>query len=149
MKPLFKPVLPVLVLFLLITGCKKDKEETKSRKDLLTSGPWKQTAATSVRQSDGTSTDIYTAQLPCRKDDEFGFSAANVFSQTEGATKCSAGDPQVQFTGTWAFVNDETAIKIAAAGAGGLTARILELTATSMKLENTQNGYIMTVSYRH
>lgn len=137
-----------ILLVTIITGCKKEKEQL-SRHELLTRQAWIQTSATAVRQSDGVSTDVYAGLMDCKKDDTFVFAADNSFQQTEGASKCSPADPQVFFTGNWAFAGDETLIAVSAPGAGSGIFSILELTGTTLRLQITQGGYISTATYRH
>lgn len=143
-----KSLITLLSLLLLVAACKKDDAKVLTRTEMFTSGPWKQIAGTSTKQSDGSVIDVYTGLQACKKDDEFIFLADKTFQQTEGASKCDPSHPQLSFTGTWSFSGNEDLLTVVS-GTSGFSARILELTATTLKMENTAGGYIVTVSYRH
>ncbi|MBO9660954.1 MAG: hypothetical protein J7527_19180 [Chitinophagaceae bacterium] len=121
-------VLPLLLLWLILTvqSCKKDNEP--SRMDLLTARPWRMVSGV-VTDASGTESDVYSGLRACERDNEFVFKSDLVHEHTEGATKCNPSDPQVVYFASWKFLNNESVIEISA-GSEKLEYRIISLTAT-------------------
>jgi hypothetical protein len=66
----------------------------------------------------------------------------------EGATKCSASDPEVVTSGTWQLTDNETKMLVDDISEPAETLTIKELTSTSMKISGTQvsNGTTFTAT---
>ncbi|MCX6256321.1 MAG: hypothetical protein NTW49_00205 [Bacteroidia bacterium] len=102
----------VLSLVLVVISCKKD--ETKSRTELLTGKYWITTAVTidpAVNINGTLVTDIFAQEETCRQDDLQKFTTNGVYTFDEGASKCSANDPQTT-NGIWSFNSDDTILSI-------------------------------------
>jgi IPT/TIG domain/Lipocalin-like domain len=114
---------------------------------LLTDKNWRLTAYTSDNGS--RVTDVYATLDACEKDDLLRFELPNIFTYDQGATRCSASDPQTQ-TGTWAFNANQTKLTTTL---GGLTdtSDITELTANTLKIRYVDNfggtNYIYVLTY--
>ena len=157
MKKSLLPLCSVLALSITFTSCKKDKDDpqpSKSKTELLTNKYWRTTAATIDPAIDlfgtGTpTTNLYAQYQDCTKDDLVRFESGGVYKEDEGATKCSATDPQVT-TGTWTFNSSETAITTTISGSTS-TVNITELTENTLKGTITENfggpvNYTITVN---
>lgn len=79
--------------------------------------------------------DVLQQLTACKKDDIIRFKSDKTLTQEEGLTKCAPTDPQVVSTGTWAFSADEKSMTY-----GGRTATIIELTATSLRIQYQEVG---------
>ena len=139
-----------------VMGCSKKKEETPapSKTELLTNKNWiisAQTVSPGINIGGTTVTDLYAQSAACDKDDFVRFETPNVFKQDEGATKCSPSDPQT-LTGTWSYNADQTIITVTPQGSTASSANVQDLTATSLKLSQTQTSgnvtYTFTTTYR-
>ncbi|HAN38534.1 MAG TPA: hypothetical protein DCQ29_06485, partial [Chitinophagaceae bacterium] len=86
----------VVVLFALLNGCKKDDEKSKTQ--LLTEKPW---FVSKAEEKAGTANwvDDFPNYAACEKDDATLFKSNGQYENNEGATKCSAADPQIISTG--------------------------------------------------
>lgn len=115
---LFNYVFAVLALVGLLassSGCKKEDNKTKT--ELLTAHAWivKASVITPAIDLLGNGvlvSDLYANELftpACSKDDFTTFKTNGQFVFDEGATKCSADDPQTS-TQNWTFNSDETVI---------------------------------------
>lgn len=105
------------MLFLLIlswsAGCKKDDSDNVSAKTrLLTEKTWK---AVKYEGRDNPA-DPWEDNTPiydiCELDNVISFKASGNFQETEGATKCFPGDPDMVISGTWSFQNNETIVRV-------------------------------------
>jgi hypothetical protein len=103
----------VVVLFALLNGCKKDDEKSKTQ--LLTEKPW---FVSKAEEKAGTANwvDDFPNYAACEKDDATLFKSNGQYENNEGATKCSAADPQIISTGTWNFASNETVLNITESG---------------------------------
>jgi hypothetical protein len=120
-----KIILFAFAAIALLSSCKKD-DATPDNTALITTGKWKMTAETTA----GINT--YATNLACEKDNTFAFATDGKVTFDEGATKCSAADPQ-STTGTWAFSGTEKKKIIITDSGIAITCDISELTATSLK----------------
>jgi hypothetical protein len=146
MKPTFFKFAALLaVVIFLMPSCKKDPTKT----ELITTGTWRITASTVTFGT--TTTDAYASFLACDKDNVTTFVAGGVIKEDEGATKCSASDPQTN-TGTWAFTDNETKLSIIASGATAAYS-IVTLDANTLKISQstTSSGvtYSSTITFAH
>ena len=144
------------LLGLSVMGCSKKTEETPAptKTELLTNKNWiisAQTVSPGINIGGTTVTDLYAQSAACDKDDFMRFETPNLFKQDEGPTKCSPSDPQT-LTGTWAYNADQTIITVTPQGSTPFSANVQELTATSLKVTQTQTGgtvtYTFTTTYR-
>jgi hypothetical protein len=87
-------LLIIFALSLAIPSCKKD---SKSRKEILTSGSWK----LSSMKMNGTAQAIQA----CLLDDFYTFSTAGTYTFSPGAVKCSSSD--ISYSGVWSLSTDE------------------------------------------
>lgn len=117
-------------LLLLLASCQKSTPPTKTE---LISRAWKY--ASFKATSNGIMVDVLQQLTACKKDDIIRFKSDKSLTQEEGATKCAPTDPQIISTGTWAFSADEKSMTY-----GGRTATIVELTATSLKIQYQEVG---------
>jgi hypothetical protein len=117
MKSMFLKLLAVIVV-VGVFSCKKSND--KSKTELLTQAGWRQTAGEMKAGTAGTwqADPSFTSMSACDKDNITLFKTDATFEVNEGATKCNAADPQVVYTGTWAFQNNETTISVLGQSAG-------------------------------
>lgn len=113
-----------------LAACQKSTPPTKTE---LISKAWKYASIKAT--SNGIMVDVLQQLTACKKDDIIRFKSDKSVTQEEGATKCAPTDPQVITTGTWAFSADENSMTY-----GGRTATIVELTATSLKIQYPEPG---------
>lgn len=121
---------------LMFTACKKEDKttETTSKSTLLTGKDWRMIGLTLTSPS-GT-VDIYATMDACDKDDLEEFLAAGTVVSKPGATKCDPAEPDSSPGGNWAFLNNESQLRVID---GDTTLMdITELTATSLKLKITE-----------
>ena len=143
-------VVPILWLFL--SGCKKDDHEVVSKTALLTSKGWIVTAHTfsPAFDFDGDGVDdsnLYQFYDDCIKDDITKFYTNGKGDYDEGATKCDPGDPQTTHF-SWSFTTNESKLVIDTD-----VADVVELTSTVLKLKNECTFYGTTyteiISFSH
>ena len=146
------PLLGLLALSLVFTGCKKDKKEDPSPTALLTNKNWVLTAETvdpPLPFGGTTITDVYAQLSACSKDDISKFTTPNVYTVDQGATKCNASDPQT-VTGTWVLSSDQKTVTTTDAS-GTISFTILSLTSSELKVKGAeiQGGvtYNVTATY--
>ncbi len=122
--------------FLFITpACKKDKEKTQSKTELLTTGSWKITASVSDNDGNGTyETNEFASFSPCFVDNIFTFKTNGQLELDEGPTKCDVMDPQIE-TVTWQLTNNEANLVV-----DSQTYDITELSATTFKIKENWSG---------
>lgn len=118
------------VLLLGLASCKKSDPPTKTE---LISRAWKYSSFKAT--ANGIVVDVMQQLTACKKDDIIRFKADKTLTQEEGPTKCAPTDPQVISTGTWSFSADEKSMTY-----GGRTATIVELTATSLRIQYQETG---------
>ncbi len=122
-----KIILLAFVAIAAFSSCKKD-DSTPDTTALLTSGKWKLTAETTK----GVNT--FTSKLACEKDDTWTYTADLKGVYDEGATKCSASDPQ-STPFTWSLSADQKKLTLIDPSFPiPITGDILELTSSTLKL---------------
>jgi hypothetical protein len=139
-------LLLIVSLFLATLSCKKD--DTPSKKDLLTGKNWILTAETvspAINFNGILITDLYAQMDDCTKDDISKFNADGTYTFEEGATKCDVNDPQVFDSGTWVFNSDQTILVLTSPINGTINAEIIEL--TSSKCVISQESTIDNIKY--
>ncbi len=135
-----------LSVLLAVSSCKDKNEEaiplTKSQ--LLSGATWRLTGV-SVSQL-GVTIDLFQQLSSCDKDNLTLYKTGGAFEVNEGATKCSSTDPQIVESGTWALTTNETKLSTTS---GGFTDvyDILELTATTLKVKQTDQSGTTTITY--
>jgi hypothetical protein len=136
-----------LVLVVAACGKKDDPTPTPSfsaKTTLLTTPKWRITAvaATTTFGTQTVTSDGYTGQPACVKDDYIKFNTDLTAVKDEGATKCSTSSPQSR-PATWSFNSSETEIttvdpSVPAGSVGNtITAEVLQLTSTALQLRTT------------
>lgn len=142
-----KLLLSLTVLSLIgFSSCSDKKTDdpapsSKSRTELLTTAHWQLIAGTIVPPI---TIDIFGQIItisdilemegsePCNKDDFQIFSADGTITNDEGPTKCDPADPQTTSGGKWAWMENETKLRVIDDGDTTLIT-VTELTTTSMK----------------
>lgn len=118
-------------------SCSKDKDDTPTKQltpeELLTAHKWQLTASKGEVPVLG-SVDLFPSMNSCQKDDfeEFKLSGELVFDQ--GATKCFSTSPQSK-TGSWTLSENKKKMTIKEPGESDKVADVLELTATTLKIQ--------------
>lgn len=128
--------IPVMAVICVGTACKKNKDDDKSRMELVTSAAWKYDKAMIDGNGDNKGdTDVPASALEsCDTDNTITFKNDGTGVIDEGATKCSASDPQtVNFS--WAFSNEEKAINIPSGLFPGFSGDVNILVLSSTKLQ--------------
>ena len=139
----FRLLVMALSLVTFFSACKKDdapiKTKTKSEMISSTSGKsWKLVTSTMSLEKDGkTETENMLEDYePCDLDDLYILFADKKYEEKEGATKCDPSDNDLIGSGTWELRNNDTEF-ILNSGNGGLEYKILELSETTLKLEDS------------
>jgi hypothetical protein len=121
MKSIKYLVLFVFALTLTVSSCKKD--ETKTKKEMLTAKSWKMSSI-KINGVAGVIED-------CEKDDIITIAANGTTSSNRGAIKC---DPnETNSTGTWTLSDDEKYLTV-----DGSTFTIIELTGSKLVLSRVE-----------
>lgn len=154
-----KILLVCLLATTLFNGCKKDEEPTttptpSSKKATLIDKNWKLTAYTSNPGYDmgsGPMTNLIGYIPPCELNDITVYTTSNTYTIDEGATKCSAGNPQTKESGTWAFNSGETTLTRTPSVGVAKEYPIVTLNETTLSLtESLTTGgttYVFTKTY--
>jgi hypothetical protein len=123
------------------SSCKKDDDPVpKTKTELLTLGGWKLVKGEfrtnpSLPWTDGTG-----ILQPCEKDDVNLYKTDTNYEINEGASKCTASDPQVYEVGKWAFQNNETELKTTETGSPtSIIWGIEQISETTLILTTSEN----------
>ncbi|OWY24950.1 hypothetical protein C7N43_28865 [Sphingobacteriales bacterium UPWRP_1] len=147
MKTSFFSVATIALAFFFIGTLGSCKKDDKSKTELLTHHSWKVKAATINPAIDifGTGeliSDLYANNFfypACTKDDFMTFKDNGQVISDEGATKCSAGDPQTT-TQNWTFNSTETVITISELdGSDPQSFNISSLTEDEVVISNSES----------
>jgi Lipocalin-like domain len=133
-----KHFLSVIILSCLMianTGCSKDDDDNpapKTKTELITTGTWKFSDA----KVNGVSVAAFLQT--CQKDNILTFLAAGTGTAAEGASKCSASDPD-SAPFTWIFETNETVLFVSTPffTGGSSTFTIVSLTETQLVVSQT------------
>jgi hypothetical protein len=136
------------------TSCSDDKKKedpkptpapAATKTQLISAKDWKMTKQTMNMNGSGDIDITNTFYTACELDNLQRFAANGTYTVDEGATKCDPSDPQTFASGTWAFTNNETKLKITE-GADVSEVDIVELTATKVvvKESGTEQGMTYT-----
>lgn len=138
-------ILYLISLMILMSACRKDEDNQKSRIGLLTTSTWKLISYSvdppfKTYDNDGnptgTSSDYYAFMGDCQKDNTQKFNTDNRLEIDEGLNKCLSEIPQKTY-GTWSLSSDETILTtILLSYTQSLT--ILELTSERLKVTWTE-----------
>ena len=104
-----KSVCFLILVMLVLNSCGKEDALTKS--DLLTQSPWIMTASIfepPLQTEDGSIVNWYAAMPDCIKDDIFYYYPSGVYTNSEGASRCSPSDAEIWEVGVWTFNEEET-----------------------------------------
>ena len=155
-----KFLLVCLLATTLFNGCKKDEEEptttptTSTNKTLLIDKNWKLTAYTvnpAYNLCGTPMTNLLGCVPPCSLDDITVYTTTNTYTIDEGASKCSAGDPQTKESGTWAFNSGKTTITRTPSVGSANEHTIVTLNATTLTLNESltvgATTYVFTRTY--
>ena len=140
----FLSLIAIAIFTLSIASCKKEVIVTPvvvlTPSQLLVSGSWKLSAET----EDGV--DSYTKQSACEKDDFYTYTAAGKFTEDEGATKCNTADDQT-ITFDYTLSADGKTIIFKSPDFDPFDAKVIELTATTLKTQITALGSVLVSTY--
>jgi len=139
MKMNFKTIgLLSIAILLSMAACKKDDDTSTNptTTEYLTAGNWKVTSMTidpGVDFGGGVIITDFFAQFPaCTKDDLIRFNTNGSITDDEGATKCDAGDPQTETTGSWSLSADNKMLTVSYPDEDPLVITITSINSTSM-----------------
>lgn len=119
-----------LILFSLLfvaVSCQKESDPPKTKTELLTTGTWKFSSATS------SGVDVSGLLQSCQKDNTYTFAVGGTGTADEGATKCNGSDPQTSAF-TWAWLSNETMLQISATLFSGATGDVTLVSLTETEL---------------
>ena len=136
-----------LSLIVLSTACNKSSNDGKSRKENLTSGKWYVRASTIHITGFGidSTQDVFAAMPACQKDNFIQFDSDGTGVSDEGATKCDTSAPQTT-PGTWKFIDNDTRLVVAEAGAMPDTLNVTELNESTLKTTSSYSLLGLTIS---
>jgi hypothetical protein len=146
-----RPVFILLALSVCFVSCKKEEAAKTSNTELISKKSWKLIALTQTL-STGEVQDMYAPMSTCYRDDEFIYRSNLSFEANAGVIKCVGTDPQIFASGTWKFINSETAVErttTSGLGIGTTVYSVITLTETTMKLRATDGGIAYNLSFSH
>ena len=135
-------VLSILFSALFFTGCSKG-DGVKTKTELLTTGGWR-LENKQVKIGAGNWTDVTSGIAACKKDDAISYSTPSTYTVTEGASKCNVADPTTVETGTWAFMDNESKLKVTATSTN-VTYNINLITENALTLEEVDASGIVVI----
>lgn len=136
MKNLLKTFILLAVVSVNFLACKKDEEKSRTQ-ILIDKGCWKVTKAEGKQAEADPYQDVtndYVGTDACDKDDCTNFSSNNIFTVSEGATKCDPDDPEVFGAGTWSLSAD------------GNTITTVTTESTVYKIESISNNKVVVTN---
>jgi hypothetical protein len=147
MKKPFTLFLALFAIILFSTGCKKkhdDQPATKTRTELITTGTWKFSTATS------SGFDVSGFLQSCQKDNTLTFHTDGTGVIDEGTSKCNVADPQSS-SFTWNFANSENTLHVSTVlfNAGSNDFNIVSLTSSQLVGSQTINNQVVIVTFVH
>lgn len=104
-----KSICFLILVMLVLNSCGKEDALTKS--DLLTQSPWIMTASIfepPLPTEGGSIVNWYAAMPDCIRDDIFYYYPSGVYTNSEGASRCSPSDIEIWEVGVWTFNENET-----------------------------------------
>ncbi len=131
------------------SSCKKDDDPVpqKTKTELITLGNWKFVKVESRTTPTGAWSDAGGLLQACEKDNINVIRTNATYEINEGATKCSAADPQIVESGTWAFQTNETELKQTPTGSSSSNVYGIEqLTETTLILTYSE-AFLGTTYY--
>jgi hypothetical protein len=129
-----KKLLLTVITISCLLSCKKDEQvQAKTRTQLLTDRFWKQVKVEQRFNPSDPWTDMTSSISSCDLDNHIAFSILGIFMETEGATKCNAGDPDEVLVGNWTFQSSETVLQLTAPSVGTVNLNILTLDENTLK----------------
>lgn len=159
MKQQIKTLAALVLSSLLLFSCSKDDtgKNTKTKTELLTSGTWKTVAYTINPgidwNGDGVMiSDIFSQFEACEKDDQVTFKGNGEVIE-DLKTLCEAHAGGTTDTFNWKFSNNETTLTLIYNPGEESSFKIVELTATTLKLSDTYTedgvSYTDTWTFSH
>jgi len=149
-----KTVVFIIILIFAFYSCGKEDALTKT--DLLTQSPWILTASIfdpPLQTDGGFIVNWYAVMRDCIRDDVFYYYPSGVYTNSEGASRCSPSDAEIWEVGVWTFNEDET--KLYKGIIDYLNEyEILKLDGNELQLRYTfsdtlDNFYSNTETYKH
>jgi hypothetical protein len=147
MKKPFTLFVALFAIILFSSGCKKkhdDQPATKTRTELISSGTWKFSGATS------SGFDVSSFIQSCQKDNTLTFHTDGTGVIDEGTTKCNVADPQSS-SYNWNFTNSENGLHVSTVlfSSGSNDFNIVSLTSSQLVGSQTINGQLVIVTFIH
>jgi hypothetical protein len=140
----------VITTTAILTSCSKDEATTTPTNNNptatanLTAKDWKLTGLTiSTPIGEINFLDSIDA---CEKDDLLKFNTDGTITEKEGATKCNPADPDTKSGGVWAFLNNETKLRIIDTDTNIFDINTLNSTTAILKQTETIDGFTTTVT---
>jgi hypothetical protein len=146
----------ILIFFLIINSCEKDKDLTKS--EMLTQKAWLMKSGSvnpPINNGNAIISDIFNSLPDCSQDDLLIFKSNGSYTQEEGKTKCEPTDLTVYDMGSWSFNYDETLLTIVSTYYGYIReCQILKLSSTELSIQyqlydTLGTAYTFIEAYRH
>ena len=137
MKGKILSILVLCALQVMISSC-KDDDEKPSKAVLLTARSW------SISKIEVNGNDETSNLEPCDTDNVFTFNSDGTIILDIGEIMC---DETEDISGTWRFKTNETIINIHINGEVALDWKILELTASTFKISNSDLSVSRTITF--
>ena len=135
-----RPFTKIATLLLLttasLTACKKDKDEEKSRTNLLTQKAWLYVDYGKDDNKDGILSKDESSVEPCEVDDSFIFNTDGTLVEHDNATLCGTSEPESK-TMKWSFQNNDTEIVLST----GRLLKVKTLNETTLELTSEEIGF--------
>ncbi len=140
----------VIATTAILTSCSKDEATTTPTNNNptatanLTAKDWKLTGLTiSTPIGEINFLDSIDA---CEKDDLLKYNTDGTITEKAGATKCNPADPDTKLGGVWAFLNNETKLRIIDGDTNIFDINTLNSTTAILKQTQTIDGFTTTVT---
>ena len=132
-KPFTKIAALLLFTAASLTGCNRDKDETKSRTALLTEKEWLYVEYGRDDNNDGILSKDEVTIENCEVDDSFKFNTDGTVEERDNTIRCGSSGSGTR-TITWAFQNNESEIVIST----GKLIKIKTLNATTFECSSEE-----------
>ncbi len=140
----------VIAATAILTSCSKNETTSTPTNNNptattnLTAKDWKLTGLT-VSTPIG-EINFLDSMVACQKDDLLKFNLDGTITEKAGATKCNPAEPDTKNGGVWAFLNNETKLRIIDGDTSIFDINTLNSTTAILKQTESKDGFTTTLT---